>query len=229
MPATSRDSTLDRDGASDEQIVERIVQGDSALFEILIRRNNTRVYRAVRSLLRDEVETEDAMQTTYVLAYSKLNTFRGGSRFSTWLTQIALNEARGRLRHHRRHPSVSLNAVEESPMPDSASSPPTPEAQASGRELTALIERAVDALPEPYRVVFVLRDIDGMDTKDTSSVLDVSQDVVKTRLSRARATLRQTIEQLVGSAATDAFGFHASRCDRIVARVFEQLGLALRH
>jgi RNA polymerase sigma-70 factor (ECF subfamily) len=211
------------EGLSDEQIVERVVRGDVALFEILMRRNNTRVYRAVRSLLRNEADSEEAMQATYVLAYSKLHTFRGAARFSTWLTQIALNEALGRLRRERRHPSVSLTVVEEHAMSSIAAPPETPEAQASRRELAGMIERAVDALPELYRVVFVLREIEGIDTAETAAVLDVSEEVVKTRLSRARATLRESIERLVGSAATEAFGFHAARCDRVVANVMRRI------
>src|SRR5262245_56023287 len=131
------------EGPSDEQLVEGILKGESSLFELLMRRNNTRVYRAVRSLLRDEAEAEDAMQAAYVQAYAKLGTFRGTSRFSTWLTEIALNEARGRLRQQRRHPALSLTLFEEVPMPPTAASPPTPEAQASTRELTCLLERAV--------------------------------------------------------------------------------------
>jgi RNA polymerase sigma-70 factor, ECF subfamily len=209
--------------SSDEQIVQRVVQGDRALFEILMRRNNTRVYRAVRSLLRDESEVEDAMQAAYVRAYAKLDTFRGGSRFSTWLIQIALNEALGRLRQKRRHPAVSLTLVEDTPMPSNSTPPLTPEAQLSQRELSVVLERAVDSLPELYRVVFMLRDVDGMDTADAARALGVTEDVVKTRLSRARAALRQQIERLVGAAAKDAFGFQAPRCDRVVANVLEKL------
>lgn len=211
------------DSLADEQIVQRVLDGDVALFEILMRRNNTRVYRAVRSVLRDEAEVEDAMQATYVLAYSKLDAFRGEARFSTWLTQIALNEALGRRRGDRRHPSVSLSIVEETAMASTAAPPPTPEAQASRRELAELLERAVDSLPDLYRVVFVLREIEGMNTAETAAALEVTEEVVKTRLSRARATLRQSIEKLLGAAASGAFGFHATRCDRIVTAVMRQV------
>jgi RNA polymerase sigma-70 factor, ECF subfamily len=208
---------------TDEQIVERVLSGDVALFEILMRRNNTRVYRSVRSVLRDEAEVEDAMQAAYVLAYSKLGSFRGEARFSTWVTRIALNEALGRVRRDRGHPSVSLTLVEEPAMSSTVALPPTPEAQASRRELAGLLERAVDSLPDLYRVVFVLREIEGMDTAETAAALKVSEEVVKTRLSRARATLRESIERLVGSAAEEAFGFHATRCDRVVTEVMRQI------
>lgn len=211
-------------GLTDEEVVARVVGGELALFELLMRRNNTRVYRSIRAILREEAEVEDAMQATYLRAYAGLGTFRGGARFSTWLTRIALNEALGRLRQVRRHPSVSLTLVEEPPMSSVVTPPSTPEEDASRRELAGLLERAVDALPEPYRVVFVLREVDGMDTAEVASALEVSEDVVKTRLSRARARLRVGLEALVSTAAAEAFGFQAPRCDRVVQRVLEALG-----
>ena len=211
---------------TDEQLVERILSGDVALFEILMRRHNTRVYRAIRALLRDESEVEDAMQAAYVRAYAKLGSFRGAARFSTWLTQVAVNEALGRLRQGRRHPSVSLTLIEEPPMSSALEPAQTPEDQASRRELAAILERAIDSLPDLYRIVFVLREIEGMDTGETAAALDVSEDVVKTRLSRGRAALRDSLEKLVGTATAEAFGFHASRCDRVVANVMRAVGSA---
>jgi RNA polymerase sigma-70 factor (ECF subfamily) len=209
--------------SSDEQIVERVLAGDVALFEILMRRNNTRVYRTIRSFLRDESEVEDAMQATYVLAYSNLGSFRGGARFSTWLSRIAANEALGRLRRDRLRPTVGLSVLEEHAMSFDATTPSTPEAYASRREAAAFLERVIDSLPEMYRVVFVLREVEGMDTAETASALDVSEEVVKTRLHRARAALRDRLERVVGAAAGEAFGFHASRCDRVVANVMRQI------
>ncbi|HVR18648.1 MAG TPA: RNA polymerase sigma factor [Polyangiaceae bacterium] len=209
---------------TDEQLVQRIRSGDIALFEVLMRRNNTRLYRTLRSLLRNEAEIEDAMQAVYVIAYSKLGSFRGDAQLSTWLTQIALNEALGRLRHDRRHPALSLAAVPEPELPIGAPSVHTPEAHVNRRELAAILEEAVDALPELYRVTFMLREIDGMDTTQAAQALGVSEDVVKKRLSRARALLRAHVQKLFGSALPEAFGFHAVRCDRIVEAVMERLG-----
>ncbi len=211
---------------ADEQIVARVLAGNVALFEILMRRSNTRIYRALRSLLRDEGEIEDAMQAVYVQAYTKLASFRSEARFSTWLTQIAINEGLGRLRRDRRHRSVSLALVEEPAMPSLEPPNETPEYTASRHELVGLLERAVDSLPESYRVVFMLREIDGLDTAETALALNVSEDVVKTRLFRARAALRGSLEKLVGSAGAEAFGFHATRCDRVVARVMREIASA---
>lgn len=205
---------------TDEEIVSRIREGEVLLFEVLMRRHNARVYRVVRSVLRNESEVEDVMQGAYLHAYSNLASFRGASRFSTWLSHIAFNEALGRLRSERRHPAVSLSLVEESAMPSSS---PSPESLTSRTEVGHLLEQAVDALPELYRSVFMLREIEGLDTAETAEILAVSEDVVKTRLLRARAALRKILEEIVGGAASDAFGFHATRCDRVVGGVMAKL------
>lgn len=210
---------------TDEQLVQRVRSGDIALFEVLMRRNNTRLYRTLRSLLRNQAEIEDAMQAVYALAYAKLDTFRGDAQVGTWLTQIALNEALGRLRHDRRHPALSLAVVPEPELPTNEPSVQTPEVQASRRELAVILEEAVDALPDLYRVTFMLREIDGMDTTQVAQALCVSEDVVKKRLSRARALLRVHVEEMLGNALPDAFGFHAVRCDRIVEAVMAKIGV----
>lgn len=210
---------------TDEQLVERVLSGDIASFEVLMRRNNTRLYRTLRALLRNDAELEDAMQGVYVLAYSKLSSFRRDARFSTWLTQIAVNEALGRLRQGRRHPALSLASVPEAELPTNDGSLQTPEAQLGRRELAAILEAAVDSLPELYRVTFMLREIDGMDTTQTAAALGVSEDVVKKRVSRARALLRAEVQRMFGSAMSEAFEFHAQRCDRVVDAVLARLAV----
>jgi RNA polymerase sigma-70 factor (ECF subfamily) len=213
---------------TDQQVVSKVLAGETQAFELLMRRHNQRVYRAVRSLLRDEAEVEDAMQAAYLHAYSKLSSFRAEARFGTWLVQIALNEALGRLRRDRRHPSVDVVPDEESAMSPPVELPPSPETQASRRELGGLLERAIDALPDLYRVVFMLREVEGLDTAETALALQLSDDVVKTRLMRARGMLREGLEQLVGASAREVFGFHATRCDRVVKGVMAELALAPR-
>lgn len=207
---------------TDEMLVERVLAGEVLLFEVLMRRNNGRVYRTVRALIRDEEETEDVMQAAYLRAYANLSSFRGTARFSTWLAQIAYNEALGRLRSLRRHPALRLADLQDDLMPTSPNTP-SPEASAEHRELAELLERAVDALPELYRTVFMLRQVEGLDTAETAQVLSVSEEVVKTRLSRARATLRDWLEKMVGAGAEEAFAFHAPRCDRVVSGVMQKL------
>ncbi|MGC4094434.1 MAG: RNA polymerase sigma factor [Polyangiaceae bacterium] len=206
---------------TDPQLVEHVRAGDIALFEIIVRRNNTRLYRTLRSLLRNDSEIEDAMQAVYVLAYSKLGTFRGDAQLSTWLTQIALNEALGRLRHERRHPALNLATVPEPELPTNMPTVQTPEAHVSRRELADILEAAVDALPNLYRVTFMLREIEGMDTSQAAQAMGVSEEVVKKRLSRARALLRNHVTTMFGGALIDAFGFHALRCNRITESVMD--------
>ncbi len=205
---------------TDEQVVERVLGGDADLFELLMRRHNGRVYRTVRSVLRDESEVEDVMQQAYVRAWLNLRQFKGTSRFSTWLTRIALNEALGRARARRTARLVVVGDVGASVDEDvMAVQPASPEDRAEARELSALLERAVDALPDLYRTVYMLRNVEDLDVAETAEALEVSEDVVKTRLHRARALLRDALFEHVTSGGAEAFPFHAPRCDRVVGGV----------
>jgi RNA polymerase sigma-70 factor, ECF subfamily len=205
---------------SDEALVARIRGGETQLFELLMRRHNARLYRAVRSLLRDEQEAEDAMQDAYVRAFSHLGAFRQEARLSTWLTRIAINEALMRLR--RRHPTVDL-AEESADMQQPDPSRPSPEQATQTRELRELLEASVDALSPNCRTAFVLRDVEGLSTEETAQSLGISEESVRTRLHRARAQLREELYARAGSAAGELFPFHAPRCDRVVAAVLARL------
>jgi RNA polymerase sigma-70 factor (ECF subfamily) len=204
----------------DEQIVAQVLGGQTGLFEVLMRRYNERVYRAARSIVRDEAEAEDVMQQAYVNAYTHLRQFGGKARFSTWLIRIAINEALGRVRRRTKYEVFDEESNVESLMPQVS---PNPERHAFTGELQALLEWAIDALPDGAREVFMLRDVEGMNTADAAGVLGVSDDVVKTRLSRARATLRRILLERTGATAPDAFRFYRPRCDRVVARVLSRI------
>jgi RNA polymerase sigma-70 factor (ECF subfamily) len=213
--AAIRFSTL-----SDEEIVARVLDGDKPLFEVLMRRHNERVYRAARAIVRDDHEAEDVMQDAYVRAYSHLAQFDGRAKFSTWLTKIAVYEALARAKRQGRYEQLDDYSLERL-MPTTP--PPDPERQAFGRELAALIESAVDNLGDGYREVFMLREIEGLSTAEVAQILDVSEDVVKTRLSRARHAIQQDLLDRTGAAAGTAFTFGQSRCDRVVAAVLARL------
>ena len=202
----------------DAEIVRRVRAGETALFEVLMRRHNTRVYRSIRSILRDEAETEDAMQQAYLRAYSHLGEFEGASAFSTWLVRIAINEALGRLRRVRL---VPMDAEPEEAA--RAAAPRTPEDDAAAREAMALLEKAIDRLPLHYRTVYVLREVDELSTADTATALDLTEEAVKVRLHRARLALRDIIAAEVGDSARAAFPFLAPRCDRVVAAVMTEI------
>ena len=210
---------------SDEEVVARVLQGQTALFEVLMRRHNERVYRAARAILRDEREAEDVMQQAYVNAYAHLRQFDGRARFSTWLTKIAVYEAIARAKKRGRYePLEGEPGALERFMP--TSSAPDPERQAFARELGALLESAVDGLADGYREVFMLREVEGMSTAETAAVLDLGEDVVKTRLSRAKAALRRDLLERAGTGTAKAFTFGQARCDRVVAGVFSRISAA---
>ena len=204
----------------DEEIVARVLAGETALFEILMRRHNEQVYRAARAILRDEREAEDVMQEAYVNAYTHLAQFERRAKFSTWLTRIAVYDALGRARRRGRYESLDGGSVETF-MPMTTS--PDPERAAFGRELGTLIESAVDRLGDGYREVFMLRQVQGLSTAETAEVLGVSEDVVKTRFSRARHALQNDLLDRVGGASPEAFTFGQARCDAIVAHVMTEI------
>jgi RNA polymerase sigma-70 factor (ECF subfamily) len=205
---------------SDEDIVSRVLAGETALFEVLMRRHNQRVYRAARAILRDDREAEDVMQEAYVNAYVHLDQFDGRAKFSTWLTKIAVYESLARARRRGRYEPLEDEAQETS-MP--ATTSPDPERLAFGRELGALIESAVDSLGDGYREVFMLRQVEGLSTLETAAVLGVSEDVVKTRYSRARHALQRDLLERTGAAAAAAFTFGQARCDRVVIAVMARI------
>jgi RNA polymerase sigma-70 factor (ECF subfamily) len=206
----------------DEQVVVEVLRGHTALFEVLMRRHNERIYRAARAIVRDDREAEDVMQQAYVNAYANLRQFDRRAKFSTWLTRIAINEAIARARRHGRYQPLDEDRMKmEFP---SASSPIDPERQAFGREIGALLEAAVDGLADGNREVFMLRDVEGLSTGETAECLGVSEDVVKTRLSRARAALRRELFERAGLAAANAFTFQRPRCDAVVAAVLARIG-----
>lgn len=209
---------------SDEEVVRRVVDGETALYEILMRRHNQRLYRVARAILRDDAEAEDVMQDAYVRAYQNLASFEGRAKFLTWLTRIAVHEALTRSR--RRLRLQPLDPVENSHgeiMEFAASSIRSPEHQAYDRELSAVLEKAVLNLTEEHRLVFMLRDVEGLSTEETAHCLNLTEENVKVRLHRARAGLRKRLYEAVGGTAARCFEFHAVRCDRVVKNVFEIL------
>jgi len=209
---------------TDDDIVTRVVDGQTALYELLMRRHNERVYRAARAIVRDEAEAEDVMQQAYVNAYAHLRQFDRRASFATWLTRIAVNEAIARARRQGRY--VSMEPDHDRPAESIGPTDtltPDPEMQTYAGELRVLLEAAVDALPDGAREVFVLREVQGLSTLETADVLGIREDAVKSRLSRAKLALRRDLLDRVGSVGSTAFAFHRSRCDRIVEAVFARI------
>lgn len=211
------------DSHTDEEVVRSVLAGETSRFEILMRRHNRRVYRAARAILRDEAEAEDATQDAYVRAYEHLHQFAGRASFSTWLTRIVVNESLARARRRARNEEIDAMDDARKDRIRVLTTQATPETQTSTAELRRLLESAIDALPDSYRHVFVLRDVEEMSTQEAAECLGISEDNVKMRLHRARAQLRRELFSLVGAKSTSAFQFQGERCDRIVAAVMKRV------
>ncbi len=203
---------------TDEEAVRRVVAGDSAFFEILMRRHNQRIYRAVRAVLGSEEDVEDVMQQAYLNAYQHLAGFAGEARFSTWLTRIAVNEALA-----RRRKRGLVQGDDEMTLTLADDRTPDPEQQASAAELREVMEREVAALPDAFRTIFVLREVEGLSTAEAAACLGISEDLAKTRLHRARTQLRENLYRRAGVTLSSIFAFGNERCDRVVANVMARL------
>ena len=211
----------------DEEIVTRVLAGDTALYEIIMRRHNQRIYRVIMSILHNDSEAEDVMQETYVRAFEHLNQFAGRAQFRTWLTRIAVHEALARVQQAKRFQLPNLEQeVGEDTMDRFASGQRSPEQQTADAELRTVIEHAIARLPELYRSVFMLRDVELMSIDEVAAILDLSESTVKVRLHRARRALRKTLFEHAGEQLSGTFPFHAVRCDRVVAAVFRKINSA---
>jgi len=221
---STAEAATSQEPLSDEEVVARVLAGETGMFEVVMRRHNQRLYSVARAILRNDGEAEDVMQDAYVRAYEHLNQFAGRAKFSTWLTRIAVHEALARQRRGNRYQELEpMSEREGDPMDRFASLTPNPEQQASNSEIRRLLEETVDNLPDSYRTVFMLRDIEEMSTTDAADVLEITEENVKVRLHRARALLRKSLYARAGMQKNEAFNFHAIRCDRVVKNVFERI------
>jgi RNA polymerase sigma-70 factor (ECF subfamily) len=208
---------------TDEEVVERVKTGETALFEVLMRRYNQRLYRVTRSILGNDGEAEDVTQDAYVRSYMHLDQFDGRAKFSTWLTKIAVHEALARLRSRQRLVEIDAASDSMEVKMNLESRAPSPEQEVLTHTMRIVLEAAVDSLPETYRSVFMMREVEEMSTAETAESLDLSEDAVKVRLHRARAMMRKNIYEQTGAATAAAFQFMGARCDRMVAAVFERI------
>lgn len=217
-----------RGGRQDEaSLVAGAREGEEAAIRTLIRNNNQRLFRVARAVLRDDAEAEDVVQETYLRAFSRLESFEGRSAFSTWLTRIALNDALGRRR--KRRPMDDIETIEVSgmtaeliPFPGAAV-PASPETETGRAEMKALLEEVVDQLPEPFRLVLVLRDVEDLSTEQTARELSIKPETVKTRLHRARKLLRAALVERLAPSFSEIFPFDGQRCVDMAERVLGRL------
>jgi RNA polymerase sigma-70 factor (ECF subfamily) len=211
----------------DAELIRRTLAREEAAARAIMTANNRRLYRLARGILRDDAEAEDVVQETYVRAFTHLAQFRGDSRLSTWLARIAINEALGRLRRDR--PAVELSLLPQGGanaeiIPFPLATTDDPEKSMARREIREVVERAIDELPDVFRLVFIARVIEGLNLEETADLLGIRPETVKTRLHRARAMLRDNVERKIGPVVLDAFPFAGQRCARLTDAVLQRLG-----
>jgi RNA polymerase sigma-70 factor, ECF subfamily len=215
---------------SEAELIQRAKAREETAIRAILQANNRRLFRIARGILRNDSEAEDVVQETYVRAFTHLAEFRGDSGLSTWLSRIAMNEALGRLR--RQRPGVELSSLPSGMLEAQIiqfpllSATDDPERTMAQREIQRVVEGAIDELPEPFRMVFITRVVEGMNVEETADILDLKPETVKTRLHRARAMLRDNVEKKIGPVVMDAFPFAGRRCDRVTEAVLKRLGYA---
>ncbi len=213
---------------TDAELVASIAGGNAAAFETVMRRNNRLLFRTVRSILKDDAEAEDALQETYLQAYRALGRFRADSKLSTWLVRIAVNEALGRLRRRKSGEVIPLDAAMEAAGPETEAwmqqdPGAQPENLALRAEMRRQIEARIDALPDAFRIVFMLRAVEELSVAETAAALDIPEATVRSRFFRARSLMREGLSREVDQAVDSAFSFAGARCDRIVAQVMAKI------
>ncbi len=227
---TLRTKRQDLSHDPDSDLVALVLAGDGPAFAAIMTRYNQRLFRVARGVARDEAEAEDVLQEAYVRAFAALPGFRGEAGLGTWLTRIVLNEALGRMR--RRRPTEQLDVLDQDVQTGDSRvvmfpgvTAPNPEAAAARSEVRRLLEHAIDDLPEAFRLVFVMRDIEEMSIEETAANLDIRPETVKTRLHRARRLLRKNLDDKLSTVLRDTFPFQGARCARITQAVMARLGL----
>ena len=203
--------------APDKEVISRVLGGEKELFALIIRRHNQRLYRVGMAILNNDTDVEEAMQISYINAWEHLNNFKFMSSFATWLTRIMVNEC---LRVKRRKKFVEMKEEtingygEKNTQPNAFS-------RLINEELKVALERAINELPEKYRTVFILRELENMSIAETRECLAISEVNVKVRLNRAKSMLRDSLGAVYRSAGV--FEFHLSRCDKMVEKVMAEI------
>lgn len=204
------------------EIINRILDGEKELYEILVRRNNQKLYRVIRSYMKDEAEIKDAMQESYLKAYIKLHQFNAKASFSTWLVRIGINEALARLKekgklYHisKQFHNTDKNMILEIPDKNQLN----PQDKMIKSETKQLLEDAIDQLDIKYRTVYILKEIEEMNLKEIAAALDLSIANVKVRIHRSKEMLKDKLHELSYDKNVFEFGF--SKCDKITENVMK--------
>lgn len=204
----------------DLEVIRRVLAGEAALYELVMRRYNRFLFRLARSLMRDDDEARDVVQESYLRAYRKLDQFRGPDGFKSWLAQIVLNEARARLRK-----PLLIDDDEDALLDAPALQSDEPEFDAMSSQARRIIESAIDGLPDDFRLVFMLRGVEQLSIAESAELLGIKEATVKTRFHRARSLLQHALTRRLDDLAPSSFDFDGRRCDAIVATVLARLPL----
>jgi RNA polymerase sigma-70 factor (ECF subfamily) len=225
-------SKADLKQATGPELMALVAAGDHDAFEVVMRAHNQILFRTARSIVKDDTEAEDVVQEAYLLAYRNAAGYRGEASLSTWLTRIVINEANGRLRKTRRRAEI-IALVADAEYDDSGEDeamdepdtirPEAPEDAALRAETRKLLESRIDALPDRYRTVFVLRAVEDLSVQQTAAALDIPEATVRSHFFRARGLLREALARDLDAATASAFSFDGERCNRIVAAVLARL------
>jgi len=211
------------DTSSDSDLVALALAGNEAAFALIMRRHNRLLFRSVRSILKNDDDTQDVVQEAYLRAWRALASFRSDAKLSTWLVRIAVNEALGRLRSTGAQVvplSAAVDTDGEIPEPSMPANPDEePESTAMRTQIRQQIEARIDTLPDQFRSVFMLRGVEELSVEEVSVALDIPEATVRSRFFRARSILREGLSRDIDMAVADAFSFAGPRCDKIVARV----------
>src|SRR6476469_80510 len=213
---------MKNDRYSDEQVIEKILKGETALYEIIIRRYNPYLFKTGRSYGFDHADTEDLMQETYLNAYKHLKSFENRSSFKTWLVKIMLNQCYQKKRKNQLQSAAVIPLMQENLEPMLRADHSDTDKTILSKELKNVVENALHQIPEDYRMVFSLRELSGLNTTETSDALNISESNVKVRLNRAKTMLRSEIEKMYSP--DEIFEFNLIYCDRMVESVMSQLG-----
>ena len=220
------------EGLPDTEIARRVAAGDQTAFQLLMRRHNQTMYRTARGILKDDAEAEDAVQEAYMLAYGAMDKFRGEAKLSTWLVRIVVNEAIARVRKRSRRAEVirlggeteqESQAAEVNMDGSTPEQPEQPDQAASRAQARRLLEAKIDELPDAFRTVFLLREVEDMGVEEVAVCLGIPEATVRTRFFRAKGLLREALSRTVDFTVEDAFSFAGQRCNRIVAGVLARL------
>lgn len=210
---------------SDDKVIEKIVKGDIALFEILIRRYNAVLYKIARGYGFNHQDAEDLMQDVHVIAYTQLSKFEGRAAYKTWISKIMINKCLYKLKYgyfKNEFPTEQIHELNNQSMHVDVNENQT-ENILTNRELTTVLEKSIQNIPFIYRTVFVLRELEGFSVAETAELLSITPTNVKVRMNRAKALLQKEIEQVYSR--SELYSFNLIYCDAIVHKVFERINL----